>query len=80
MNQSDNLLNITEGASYIGLTAISLRRRCSEKWVGLRPRFFRIGNRLKFKKADLDEYIRFYENAPATNAGSKEPITGVATE
>jgi excisionase family DNA binding protein len=76
MDQS--LLNIEEAAQYIGMNSMFLRRRCSEKCLLPKPEFYRLGNRLKFKKEDLDAFLLFYKNASASEA--REPVTGVHVE
>jgi hypothetical protein len=83
MNQSDDntkFNNIAWAVNYTGLCANTIRTRCSPKWQGLKFPHFRIGNRLKFRKVDVDSYMAFFEGMPATKPGEKgdrEPVTGV---
>ena len=78
---TSKLLSLTEASSYLGIHPNSLRKRCSERWVGLKPRFFRVFGRLKFRKEDLDSYISFFENAaPFSNGAEKQPPNGVPVQ
>ena len=74
----NQLIGIEEASRYIGMTQIFLRRRCSEKCLLPKPEFYRIGNRLKFKKEDLDAFLLFYKNASASEA--RETVNGVPAE
>jgi hypothetical protein len=73
MDQS--LLSIEQASQYIGMTQIFLRRRCNDKAGNLRPKFYRLGGRLKFRKEDLDTFVQFYEGASHANSGNKDAET-----
>jgi excisionase family DNA binding protein len=75
---NNQLIGIEEAAKYIGMNSMFLRRRCSEKCLLPKPEYYRLGNRLKFKKEDLDAFLLFYKNASASEA--REPVNGVAVE
>ncbi len=52
----DRYLNLAEAAKYVRLSERTLRRRLNE----IRPRPFRVGNKLVFKKSDLDLWMETY--------------------
>ena len=52
----DKFLTLAEAAGYVRLSERTLRRRLNE----IRPRPFRVGNKLVFKKSDLDQWMEKY--------------------
>jgi excisionase family DNA binding protein len=79
--QQEQFIDISEAAKHLGVHEMFLRRRVSDRWNGLKPRFYRIGGvkgRLRFRKSELDAYMQAYEGiSPAINAGNKETVTAV---
>ena len=52
----DKYLTLSEAAVYTRLGERTIRRRLHE----IRPRPIRVGNRLLFKKSDLDQWMETY--------------------
>jgi hypothetical protein len=67
VQDNDALMGIEQAAVYLDVHPKFIRTRCSDKWLGLHPKFYRFAGRLKFRKSDLDEFIRFHENTPASD-------------
>ncbi len=51
--KQDKYLTLAEAAEYTRLGERTIKRRLNE----IRPRPFRVGNRLLFKKSDLDQWM-----------------------
>jgi len=51
--EQDRFMSLSEAAGYLRLSKRTLKRRLNE----MRPRPFRVGNKLLFKKSDLDRWI-----------------------
>jgi hypothetical protein len=75
----DQFVDIREAAKHLGVNELFLRRRCSDSWDGLRPRFYRIGGikgRLRFRKSELNTFMEAYEGmSAASEIKSKEAVT-----
>jgi hypothetical protein len=70
-------VNISEGARYIGVSEIFLRRRCSDRWDGVKPKFYRISGprgRLRFLKSELAAYMSQYEGISGTREVKTETV------
>jgi hypothetical protein len=63
---NDALMGIKEAAAHLDVSPSYIRERCSDKYDGLHIKSYRIANRLKFRKSELDDYINFYLNTPAS--------------
>ena len=48
-----DIMNLKELTQYLKVSESMIRKLVREKSI----KFFRIGNRLNFRKADIDEYI-----------------------
>jgi excisionase family DNA binding protein len=75
----EQFIDISEAAKHLGVHEMFLRRRCSDRWDGLRPRFYRIGGvrgHLRFRKSELNTFMESYEGlSPSINAVSKDTAT-----
>jgi hypothetical protein len=65
------LMDILQLAEKLGVRPRYIRNRCSRKFClknGVAPiRFCRLGNRLKFRVSDVEEYLRATELAASKN-------------
>jgi len=52
----DRYMTLAEAAEYLRLSARTIRRSINE----IRPRPFRVGNKLLFKKSDLDRWMEVH--------------------
>ena len=60
---NENALNERQAAKYLGVSAGTLRLWRTE---GRAPRFFRAGKLIRFRRADLDEWIEQRLSTPTT--------------
>ena len=64
-------MNIHEAAEMLNVKERFVRNRCSKRYcakTGVTPiRFCRLGNRLRFRQSDIDEYLRATELAVSKN-------------
>jgi len=58
------LMNVEEAASYVGLSSFTVRRLAKQ---GSLPAA-KIGRAYRFKREDIDSYLREQYNTGATNA------------
>jgi len=65
---NDALMGLKAAAVHLDVSPSWVRERCSNKYDGLRLTSYRIAGRLKFRKSDLDAYIDFYRNTPASES------------
>jgi excisionase family DNA binding protein len=74
----EQFIDISEAAKHLGVHEMFLRRRVSDRWDGLKPRFYRIGGargHLRFRKSELDAYMEAYEGiSGASEVKSKEAV------
>jgi len=56
----DSYISIEESASYLGIKVVTLRT-----WIKLKPNLpaHKIGKQWKFKKSELDEWVKSGESA-----------------
>jgi excisionase family DNA binding protein len=75
----EHFIDISEAAKHLGVHEMFLRRRCSDRWDGLRPRFYRIGGvrgHLRFRKSELNTFMEAYEGISVPREiKSKETVT-----
>ena len=60
----EQFIDISEAAKHLGVHEMFLRRRCSDRWNGIKPRFYRIGGvkgRLRFRRSELTSFMEAYE-------------------
>jgi hypothetical protein len=67
----EKLLTAEQGADLYGLKPWFLIKRTKESWKGVRIPFVRLGNKLRFRASDLENYAKFWENEPSTQARNK---------
>ncbi len=72
----EQFLTTDELADRWKVTREFVLKRTSEKWVGLKLHFLKIGRAKRFRLAQVEEFERFHEG----RQGKEEPITGVHVE
>jgi excisionase family DNA binding protein len=78
MEDQDQFVDIREAARHLGVSEMFLRRRVSDRWDGLKLKFYRIGGvkgRLRFRKSELTTFMQAYEGVSAGIEIKKEAVT-----
>jgi excisionase family DNA binding protein len=74
----EQFIDISEAAKHLGVHEMFLRRRISDRYDGLKPRFYRIGGvkgRLRFRKSELNTFMEAYEGISGATETKKESVT-----
>ena len=61
MEGSSGVLNTRETARYLGVSEVFIKKR---RRLGTGPRFYRIGGRVIYKRADLDAFLQAHVVEP----------------
>lgn len=63
----ENLLSPADVAAYLGLSVQTIYNRHSQG--GPLPTCFKVGNRLRFKQADVLDWVESLQSNPSSNLG-----------
>ena len=59
--QPEPFINEHEAAEYLGVSVKTMRRR---RWVKLPPVYYKLGSSVRYRRSDLESWIRRVEPSP----------------
>jgi excisionase family DNA binding protein len=61
----EKLLTTAQAADLLSVKPDFVIRRTRASWMGIKIPFCRVGNRLRFKPSDIENYSNFFKDEPA---------------
>jgi excisionase family DNA binding protein len=66
----EKLITTAQAADLLSVKPDFVIRRTRANWVGIKIPFTRVGNRLRFRPSDIENFSKFFEGEPATQSNA----------